>query len=389
MNIAIIIPNLAGGGAERVAQIVGDYYFTHGNNVYYFVFSKHQKQDYRVKGNVIYTNIESSMFDNTSLIGGLINLLFSSFEMRRLKSKYKIDTAISFMEACNYINVLSRKRERVITRVCTILSERDDLHGFIYNKKLVKFFYSLADNVIVMSKYSLKEMSDNYRVPRKKLVIIPNPINEFKNENKPNITWNYGEKVVICVGRLVSVKQMDRVIRAFSYVNQMDEHAKLIIIGKGKLHDYLRRLRKKYSLESSVIFTGFVSNISYYYKNARVFVMASKVEGFPNSMLEAMSYGLPVISTDSSGGGGEIIGKERTECIRKIAYCKYGIITPQIQGKVRVNSELSEQEIILGKAILEVLTNDVVHDYYQKKSFQRAKCFSIDRIMERYNRVIF
>ena len=59
MNIAILIPELAGGGAERTSQIVGNYYAEHGNKVYYFLANTRERQDYSVLGKVIRTNIET------------------------------------------------------------------------------------------------------------------------------------------------------------------------------------------------------------------------------------------------------------------------------------------------------------------------------------------
>ena len=60
MNIAILIPELGGGGAERVAQIIGDYYYDKGENVYYFLGDTTVKQVYSVKGVVINIGIKGS-----------------------------------------------------------------------------------------------------------------------------------------------------------------------------------------------------------------------------------------------------------------------------------------------------------------------------------------
>ena len=62
MNIAILIPELGGGGAERVAQILGNYYVKHNNKVYYFLADSTVKQDYPVEGKIIKTNISTHGF---------------------------------------------------------------------------------------------------------------------------------------------------------------------------------------------------------------------------------------------------------------------------------------------------------------------------------------
>ena len=141
MNIAILIPELGGGGAERVAQILGDYYVGQGEKVFYFLQDLNIKQDYPVKGQVIKTRIRSCMEEkNISDIQRMMRLISSSLQMRRLKKQYHIDVAISFMEEFNYINILSRRRERVIVRICTILSDRKELSGFCMRRKGCIFF---------------------------------------------------------------------------------------------------------------------------------------------------------------------------------------------------------------------------------------------------------
>ena len=108
MNIALLIPTLSGGGAERVAQIIGDYYVEKGNNVYYFLSGTSAEQVYPVKGQVIQTGIKCCLQNNVyGDIQILPKLVKSSLLMRKWKKKYKIDVALSFMEErkSNYQNL--------------------------------------------------------------------------------------------------------------------------------------------------------------------------------------------------------------------------------------------------------------------------------------------
>lgn len=394
MNIAILIPELGGGGAERVAQIVGDYYVEHGNKVMYFLQNTSIKQDYPVKGKVIKTKIQSCLAENgLTDMQRMLRLIGSSLQMRRLKRKYEIDVAISFMEEFNYINILSKGREKVIVRVCNTLSVFEELYpeNFLYKRRVLRFFYPKADAVIVLGHKALEEMKNRYRVPSRKIVRIPNMSVREIMPKQESRCWDYGQKAVVCVGRLHFQKQYERIIRAFSYTYTSEPEAKLIILGQGEQLKYLKRLCEKLEIKENVLFVGFTDNVTYYLKNARVFVMASKVEGFPNSMVEAMGCGSPIITTDSPGACGEIVGKpENIDRVDKMLLCKYGILTPNMPNeKVRVDMPLTEEEKILGEAIRKVLVEDETYEKYKRQSLKRAQMYSLDKVIKKWNHLVY
>ncbi len=389
MNIGILIPELGGGGAERVAQIFGNYYIARGHNVYYFIANTKIKQDYPVKGQIIQTNIKSCTDGNYSDIERLMKLFLASFKIRKLKMRYKIDVAVSFMEEFSYLNVLSKGKETVIAVMCTVLSKREEFNGFLYKKRIVRFFYSKADKTVVLTQYALNDMHFRYGIPLKKLIKLPTPVADLEIKDNEN-AWSFGSKAVVCVGRLELVKQHERIIRAFSYVCQWEIDARLIILGKGPRLKSLRNLCEKLHIENHVVFAGFTENVPFYLQNARVFVMASKVEGFPNSMIEAMHYGVPVITTDSFGGCSEIVKKPKgMGYVNSVVFCKYGILTPNMpSGKFRINSKISEEEVILGEAMRKVITEDNIYEKYRRQSLKRAEMFRVEKVMERWNNII-
>lgn len=391
MNIAIIIPTLGGGGAEHVAKIIGDYYVRQGNKVYYFLLKTGVRQVYQVLGQVIHTGIKRSTSEN--IFGNpeiLFKLVKASFKLRILKRKYEIDVAISFMEECNYMNILSKGREKVITRICTILSQDADWINFLYDKRMIQFFYPKSDKVVVMSNYAVNDMHNNFKLPLKKMVKIENPVLPPEKYDKEK-EWKYGNKVIVAVGRLASEKQHDRIMKAFSYVYKNEPSSRLLILGAGPKEKYLKKIRKIYQLENQVIFEGFRTDISYYLKNSRVFVMASSVEGFPNSMLEAMSNGLPVITTNTPGGCGEIVGNKKMENMNdnNISYCPFGILTPYISGRMKIDNHLTKEEYALAKAMLNIVKDDSLYEKYNRQSLKRASMYSIEKIMPKWNKILY
>lgn len=374
-----MIPELEGGGAERIASLVGNYYVEKGHNVYYFLAKDKSKCVYEVYGKIINTEIVLSNKQDLSL-------LKSALIMWKYKRKYKIDVSISFMEEFNYINILSRGKDIVITRICTILSKREDLHkSYLYKKELIRFMYNHSDKVVVMTNYAMNEMIKQYGISRKRLVKIPNLITKLER-TKEEDRWLYGDNTVICIGRLEDVKQHNVAIRAFSTVVKNIPSAKLIILGVGQNEGKLKALIKKLNLENNVFLLGFKKNINFYLQNSKVFLMTSKTEGFPNSMLEAMSLGVSIVSVDSPGAPREII--KVLDNKDDIQYGEYGIITPYVNHNYLSQQPIIPEEKLLGNAVSVLLQDKKLWKRYSDASYRRAKMYDTEKVMSRWTKLI-
>lgn len=386
MNIAILVPNLVMGGAERVAASIGSYYYGKGYKVYYFLFANCGRPFFSVKGEIVKTH-SFFPFSEKSYSENIREMLFAAKSFRKLKKDYQIDIAISFMEACNFINICSKGKEKVFLSVRTVLSERMEYSGFLYDRKWIRLLYKRANRIIAVSNYVKIDLSKNYKIPVWKICAIPNVAAFHKFQQKKTRIWEYGDKAVICMGRLDPVKQQERVIRAFSYVYGKRHDARLVLVGDGKQKHYLKSVCQKMGIEEHVVFAGASTDVGYFFQHARVFVMASRVEGFPNVMVEAMAYGIPVVTTDSPGGCGEIVG--RTKSADAIQYCKYGILTPHIKGKAPERKELVREEKLLGEAMIRLLDDEELHKRYSAQSRKRAMDFSEENIMALWDQVLF
>ncbi len=115
------------------------------------------------------------------------------------------------------------------------------------------------------------------------------------------------ENWVLGVGRLTDHhKGLDRLIEAFSHVQARDW--KLVIAGGDEQGQHLKEQAKRLGIEDSRIqFLGKVHDMNVVYQTARIFVIPSRSEGFPNALCEAMVSGLPCISFDFTAGPGDLI----------------------------------------------------------------------------------
>lgn len=391
-NIAILIPGLFGGGAERVASVLSQYFYEKGYKIYIFTDKPFdRKRDYKFCGTVIPLNISVTFCSNTYLnnIIQLYTLLRKAHLVRTLKKKFHIDYSISFMEEYNLINILSRYNDKVIIRVCTILSERKEefKENLYYNHLLLRLLYNKANHIIVMTQYAKKDLYANYEISKRKINIIPNPLFLNQSEKKAEEIrkeWKYGYNTIISVARLEKIKQQQHIIRAFSELLKTHIEATLIFVGNDKTEyaKYLKKLVREYGIEKNIFFTGRQKDVSFFLQNSKIFIMTSKTEGFPNSMIEAMEMGLPVISADCPGAPREILAPEYNQkAIQHIEYGSYGILVKNMDGnEYHSKTPLTKAEKYLAEAMERLLSDDKLYDYYKNAGKQKVKEYNSETI---------
>jgi glycosyltransferase involved in cell wall biosynthesis len=111
---------------------------------------------------------------------------------------------------------------------------------------------------------------------------------------------------LVAVGRLSHDKGFDVLIRAFARIARRFAAWQLQILGDGELREELQQLSEELGLGDQVLFAGAVADPSAVLRRAQIFVMASRYEGFPNALGEALSCGLPAIATDCPSRPGRV-----------------------------------------------------------------------------------
>lgn len=394
-NIAILINSISGGGAERVASILSNYLASEGYKVYFFVDFLQKQNTYLFSGEVIPLNVMryDNLIKKHISIERICSILEKSIKIRKLKKQYNIHVSISFMEEYNYINVLSRYRDKVVLRVCTILSARNDLEkSIMFNPVIMRHFYNRADKIVVMTKYAKKDMIDNWGIKQNKLCIIPNPVDFGSHRaDNPDTLWNFGDKVILTVNRFAEVKQQWHIIRAFSELAKKDPEARLIMLGGGENGNYLKSLARQLGIQEQVHFLGFQKNVYYYLSRSRAYVLTSRTEGFPNSMVEAMDAGTCIISVDCPGAPREILAPDTKYDgkLKELELSKYGILVPTLDGKkYSANVPLTLEEKKLFQAMDKVVSDNALYKKYQLAGKNRVKKFSINRIGPMWSKMI-
>lgn len=175
---------------------------------------------------------------------------------------------------------------------------------------LVINLFSKVDLVVVPSKSSIELLKSETRLFQNiEYYYDPIEINENQEFNRP-LNKN-GLIVIGMIARLEYQKRIDKAIFIMKNLIDMNLNIKLDIYGEGTLVDELKVLIKNYNLEDRIELKGFIKNVSEALKTFDLILYTSDFEGLPISLLEAMSYGIPVVASDV-GGIKELI--ERFKC---------------------------------------------------------------------------
>lgn len=180
-------------------------------------------------------------------------------------------------------------------------------------KHLGKYIYGLADYVVGVSSGVVEGLIEITGLARNKTMVINNPLRTFNRTDSldeeidiRNSFWQPGTRRLLAVGRLAYQKSFEVLIEAISMVPNND-NLKLIIIGDGALREELETITEHYGLSENILFPGKLTNLDIFYTEADLFVMSSSSEGFGNVIVEALSFGVPVVSTDCKSGPSEIL----------------------------------------------------------------------------------
>ena len=300
-EIVFILGSLDKGGVERVITTLANYFVSNYKVTIITLLS--DKQLYKINDSItvihLFKKDEKRLFKLPIWLYKL-NKIFKTIDNNN-------SIIISFVARINIVVLLAN----IFSKIPIIVSERNDPKNdgrTITINIFTHLLYRLANKIVFQTNYAKLLFS---KAIQDKGVIIYNPItiNVFKEPLKE-------QKTIVNVGRLVTQKNQQLLIRAFKQINLQYPEYVLHIYGDGPLKDKLKQLISKLELENKVILKGNVDDIHNAYKNATMFVLSSNFEGQSNSLLESMAMGIPCISTNIPGIN-EIVNSTNCKLVEK------------------------------------------------------------------------
>ncbi|MCG5502173.1 MULTISPECIES: glycosyltransferase family 4 protein [Ectothiorhodospira] len=306
---AILINNLAPGGAERVTTNLTKHLIKLNYNILLITVDQPQKDLYTVDPCIKRIWIEESL-KRIKTFKEIRRIIF----LRKQLKKEKPDFIIGMMSKPSIMAIISAAG----LPVATIVSERN----FPGRKKLSirwgilrKLLYRFADAHIAQTYKGKIWIEKN--TGAKNIHVIPNavhwPPDTFEPIIHPDRIIPKSRKLLLAVGSKTHQKGLDILLEAFQKISQRHPEWDLVILGykpkekKNKHRIKIEEIILNLQSENRIHLPGPVGNIGEWYLRAEIFILSSRYEGFPNALLEAMTAGCACIATDCETGPRDII----------------------------------------------------------------------------------
>jgi glycosyltransferase involved in cell wall biosynthesis len=306
---AIYLPSLEGGGAERVTVTLANAFAERGLAVDLVL----------AKASGPYLSHVSPAVKVIDL--GASRVLASVPALVAYLRRERPPAMLSVLNHANVVAIAARAIARVPTRL--VVSEHNTLSSAVGNGRtlraraevgLMKFSYNRADGIVGVSDGVSDDLARSIGFARDRVTTVYNPIDapqiRARSQSPVDHPWFAPGQppVIVGIGRLTQQKNFAHMLNAFARLREQRKgNVRLMILGEGELRNELEKQVAALGLGDSVALPGFVSNPYAYVRAGALFVLSSAWEGLPTVLIEAMSCGARVVSTDCPSGPAEIL----------------------------------------------------------------------------------
>ncbi len=319
------------------------------------------------------------------------NVSFLSLEERREESFYEIDSNITTYKLYAYLERSITHIVGIIHRLIKFIKKSNidvlvDIDGILdlyslpaklftgvkviswehfnfyqnpfvsYRKVSRRMAAKWADAIVTLTEEDKGYYNDNLKI-KCPIQCIYNPVIWDNKEHY----YNKDSRVLLSVGRLTYQKGFDMLVEVAKDIMFENPQWKWIILGEGEDRALLENKISEYNLQEQVILKGNVNNVGEYYENAAIFVMTSRFEGLPMTLLETKPYKLPIVSFRCKTGPAELVE----------------------DGE---NGYLVEMNVkAMGRVLTKLMHDDVKRVNFSKKALMNMEKFNLQTIIKNWN----
>jgi len=282
-NIAILIPTLKAGGAEKQAMLLASM-LAKTYKVHVILFAGNHNATFQKNMDII----EASEIKLHNLQGGTLA------KYKALKSMLKencIDILFNYLTKPNFIGAIAAKKAGVPHIYNGIRNSRIDWWKLIL-ERIAHNHYATAT---IYNCYSGEEYFSSKGLKKEKAIVIPNC---FPNIAEPITREDKDVKHIVTVGRFVPQKDYKTIIRTIAELKELRSDFVMDIIGYGEEEQNIRRWIKEYDVEKYINIFIRPNNVQDIVRDADIYLSTSLFEGTSNSIMEALNWSLPVVATN-------------------------------------------------------------------------------------------
>lgn len=304
-HVALYLPSLRGGGAERVMVMLANGFASRGHKV-----------------DLVLASAEGPYLPEVSDAVRVVDLgkrrvAATLFPLIRYLKSEQPEAMLSALGHANVVALLARRWARshvrlVISEHTTPLRAASKGRVAALLRTLIRRLYPTADAIVCVSEGAREGMRQMFDLPADKMHCIYNPLDVdrvrrlmMESVDHEWITKPDGS-IIVAVGRLTEAKDYPTLLRAFALLIR-ERPARLVILGEGEEEARLTALANELNISKSVAFLGFQKNPFAWLRACDLYVLSSRWEGLPGVLLEALACDARVVSTDCPSGPREIL----------------------------------------------------------------------------------
>ena len=277
-------------------------------------------------------------------------------KMRKIIKAYQPDVIHTHRYVLPYAFLASMgfKAKRVHT-VHNVAQKEQTKVGKNINRVLFRYFNVVP---VALSKEIQRTIQEVYGLPDNRIPVVFNGI----DLSRCIVKESYARKdtfTVLHIGRFMDVKNHELLLRSFARFKGQHSDARLQLLGDGELKENMMQLAGQLNITDAVEFAGLQSNVYPWLHNADVFILPSKFEGMPMTLIEAMGTGLPIIASNV-GGIPDMLSSQKEALL----------IEPK------------EEKII--EALEMVYSDAKKREYWGRNALQRSSLFSSQAMARKY-----
>lgn len=361
MNKKILIyfnSMIPSGGIERVIATVANKMCQKYDVT--ILVKDQSKSFYKLDDKVHLISLENELnFNMNSKVSRVFSAFNSIIENKKELTLFLKNNSFDYYYLAHPLNVLEFHLARGVRKTDTIISEHGspDAYNIIY-KKIKSWLYPKAKQYVVPT------TTDTSYYQKKQFPAIYLP--HFKSDlryKKASLEKN----IALSIGRFTEVKQQMVLLKVWnSLVNAKNiKEWKLFLVGIGELKEEFEKYIEEHNLQDFVLIFPPRQDVEYYYKQASLFLLSSRTEGFGMVLLEAISFGLPCVSFDCPSGPRDIIKNNENGFL------------------IKLNDEKAFEE-----AILKFVENPTLKSRMAQESLLISESWNDEKLLEQWYNIL-